>query len=139
MNISDHFYSWQADIFGWLPDVWRFQVFVVDNKPITLGKLTTGIILLFIGYFICRSVSRQISSKVLSRLDIDQSLKHTLETVIFYIMLVILTLFVLRLLNVPITIFTVLGGALAIGVGFGSQTIVANFISGLIMMIERPI
>lgn len=115
MNISDHFYSWQADIFGWLPDVWRFQVFVVDNKPITLGKLTTGIILLFIGYFICRSVSRQISSKVLSRLDIDQSLKHTLETVIFYIMLVILTLFVLRLLNVPITIFTVLGVLLPSG------------------------
>jgi len=139
MNISQHFYTWQADFFSWLPDVWHFQVFVIDNKPITLGKLSTGIVLLFIGYFLCRSISRQISSKILSRLDIDESLRHTLQMMSFYILLIVLTLFILRLLNVPITIFTVLGGALAIGVGFGSQTIVANFISGLIIMLERPV
>jgi len=139
MEIFQYFYAWQFDFFNWLPDVWRFQIFVVDNKPITLGKLTTGIILLFIGYFLCRNISRQVGGKVLLRLDIDESLRHTFQTITFYVLLIILTLFVLRLLNVPITIFTVLGGALAIGVGFGSQTIVSNFISGLIMMIERPV
>ena len=43
------------------------------------------------------------------------------------------------MLHVPITVFSFLGGALAIGAGFGSQNIVNNFISGLILMVERPI
>jgi len=91
------------------------------------------------GYFLCRSISREIEKKLLTRLDIDSSLRHTLRTMIFYFLLVVLTLFILRLLNIPVTVFTVIGGALAIGVGFGSQNIVNNFISGLVMMIERPV
>ncbi|MCB9026479.1 MAG: mechanosensitive ion channel [Bdellovibrionaceae bacterium] len=123
----------------WMPDLWKIQLLSVDGKTITLGKVITGVVLFIMGYFICRSLSKEIDNRILSRLDIDASLKHTFKTMIFYSMLIILTLFVLRLLNVPITIFTVLGGALAIGVGFGSQNIVNNFISGLILMIERPV
>ncbi len=125
--------------FEWLPDIWKFQVFVVEEKPITLGKIILGIVLFGLGYIICKTLSKEVEKKILSRLEIEHSLKHTLSTVIFYFMLVILTLFVLHLINVPVTIFTVLGGALAFGVGFGSQNIFKNFISGLLVMIERPI
>jgi MscS family membrane protein len=45
----------------------------------------------------------------------------------------------LRHVNVPLTAFTILGGALAIGVGFGSQALINNFIGGLIMLAERPV
>jgi small-conductance mechanosensitive channel len=48
-------------------------------------------------------------------------------------------LFVLRKANIPLTAFTFLGGALVIGVGFGTQKLLNNFISGFILMIERPI
>lgn len=130
---------WQADVLGWFPEVWNFKIFEVDGSPITLGKIIVGAALLFAGYFACRRLARLISNRVLSRFEIEESLKYTLETIIFYILMVILTLFILRLLNVPITIFTVVGGALAIGVGFGSQAVVSNFISGLIVMIERPV
>src|ERR1019366_1577279 len=47
-------------------------------------------------------------------------------------------LFTLHTLSVPVTIFTVLGGALAVGIGFGSQNLVNNFISGILVMVERP-
>ncbi len=126
-------------IFDWLKDIWSFQITSVDGYPITIGKIVKGITLLIMGYFLCRSVSREVEKKLLVRLDIDSSLRHTLRTIIFYFLLIVLTLFILRLLNIPITVFTVIGGALAIGVGLGSQNIVNNFISGLIMMIERPI
>lgn len=122
-----------------VPDFWNVSLISVDGEKITLGEVITGILLFIMGYFICRSLSKEFEQRVLSRLDIDASLKHTLKTMMFYSLLVILTLFVLRLLNIPITIFAVLGSALAIGVGFGSQNIVNNFISGLILMIERPV
>ena len=58
---------------------------------------------------------------------------------VFYVLLFSFTLLALRLVNVPLTVFTLLGGAAAIGLGFGSQNIVNNFISGLILLAERPI
>jgi small-conductance mechanosensitive channel len=45
----------------------------------------------------------------------------------------------LEIVNVPLTVFAFLGGAVAIGVGFGSQNLINNFISGLILLVERPI
>lgn len=126
-------------VFSWMPDIWGLQLFEVDGKQVTLGKVITGLLLIVLGYYLARKITSQIETRVLARLDVDDSLKYTLKTMIFYLMLVVLTLFTLRLLNVPITIFTVLGGAVAIGVGLGAQNIVNNFISGLIIMVERPI
>lgn len=129
-----------ADLLEILRSLWFFKVVTVsDQSSVTLGQLLTGLVLLVLGYFICRRLSRIIAKKFLARLDIEEALVVTLETAVFYILLVILTLFVLRLLEVPTEIFTVIGGALAIGVGFGTQNIVNNFFSGLILMIERPI
>ena len=133
------FLSKFTEFFSWLPDLWNIHLLTVDGKDVTLGKMVTGLLLFVIGYFICRTLSKEIEKRILSHLDIDASLKHTLKTMIFYAMLIILTLFVLRLLNVPITIFAVLGGAMAIEVVFGSKNIVKNFISSLILMIERPV
>lgn len=112
---------------------------MVDAQPITLGKLFMGIFIFGVGFYLLKKFVRQVELRFLSRLEIEDSLRFTLKTALFYILLIILVLFILHLLNVPITIFTVLGGALAIGVGFGSQNIVNNFISGLIILTERPV
>ncbi len=122
-----------------LPSIWNLKIFAIDGSDLTFGKLLSGILLLVVGYFICKKLSKQFGNKVLSRLDVDTSIQHTLQTLSFYFLLIILVLFILRLINVPVTVFTVLGGALALGVGFGSQNIVNNFISGIILMVERPV
>jgi small-conductance mechanosensitive channel len=57
----------------------------------------------------------------------------------FYLLLAMFTVISLNVLQVPITAFSFLGGALAIGAGFGSQNLVNNFISGLILLVERPV
>jgi potassium efflux system protein len=56
-----------------------------------------------------------------------------------YALLVVIFLIGLRIVGIPLTAFAVAGGALAIGVGFGSQNVVNNFISGVILLAERPI
>ena len=124
MDSLTQFIEQMQHLFFWMPDVWGLQFFEVDGKPVTFGKITTGLLLLILGYYLARKVTRQIELRLLARLDVEDSLRYTLKTMIFYMMLVVLTLFTLRLLNVPITIFTVLGGALAIGVGLGAQNIV---------------
>lgn len=120
-------------------DIWKFPVGTVDTKEITIGKIVIGTIILLFGLFASKSLSRLLGRRILPRFRLDEGGSAAVQSILFYILVVTFTLFALRAVNIPLTAFTVLGGALAIGVGFGSQNIIANFISGLILLAERPI
>jgi small-conductance mechanosensitive channel len=120
-------------------EVWESELFVVDDRPITVGKLTTALLLFVVGFFVARVVSRVLGRLLLRRVGIEQGASTAIASLAFYALLLFFFLSALRTVNIPLTVFTVLGGALAIGVGFGSQNIVNNFISGLILLAERPI
>lgn len=117
----------------------QYPVFTKDNNPITLGKIGIGISLIILGYHLSKKLSSTLSEKLYSRFDLDRGAISSLENLTFYILFCFFTLFALNTANVPLTMFTVLGGALAIGVGFGSQNIINNFICGIIIQIERPV
>ena len=119
--------------------VWRYEIASVDDRPITIGKIVTGVLLLIVGLFASKKLSRVLGRRLLPRLRLAEGAAYAIQSVIFYVLVVTFTLFALRVVNVPLTAFTILGGALAIGFGFGSQNVVSNFISGLILLAERPI
>ena len=128
-----------TDLWSRIPGIWNWVIFKIDKNTITLGQLIVGFTLLIVGYFVLRQLTRHLEKLILRRLDVSESIGHAISTFILYFSTVILCLFTLRLLNIPITIFTVIGGALAVGIGFGSQNIMNNFISGLILILEQPI
>lgn len=116
-----------------------YKLFNLDGSPVSVAKLLTGIFLLAAGFLLANRASTEFDRRVLGRLSIEDSLRYTFRRLFFYFTLFLVTVFTLRILHVPITIFTVMGGALAVGVGFGSQNLVNNFISGVLVMVERPI
>ena len=122
-----------------LTGIWDFKIATIDNSAITTGTILIGLLFLVIGLILAKFLSRRIVKKMAEKAHIEKSIQFTIERLSFYVMLIVFSLFAMRLANLPITIFTLLGGALAIGIGFGSQNIVSNFISGLILMFERPI
>ena len=120
--------------------VWNYElVTTADNRPITVHKLLVGLVLFFVGMLLARKITDAVTSRVLPRFQVSPGGKGALQSLLFYLLIVFFTLFALHVANVPLTMFTVLGGAVAIGVGFGSQNIMNNFISGLILLIEQPI
>lgn len=121
--------------------VWNFVIVCgADGKPlVTVGTLIGGIVLMGVGYVVAGMISRWIGSRLLGRLGLHQSARAPLQSISYYVLLITFGMLTLNILNVPITVFSFLGGALAIGAGFGSQNIVNNFISGLILLAERPI
>lgn len=119
--------------------VWNYEITSIDDKPITVKKLVFVLILSFLGFRFARQLSRWVGRKLLPKFGFETGVAAGLQTLAFYILVTLVILLVLYIVNVPLTIFTVLGGALAIGVGFGSQNILRNFISGLILLAERPI
>jgi small-conductance mechanosensitive channel len=131
-------WAWH-EILNQIAAVLNYKLFDLDGSAVSVAKLITGMVLLIAGYWLSGRAAREVDRRLLGRLSIDESLRYTFQRLIFYFFLCFVTLFTLRTLNVPITIFTVIGGALAVGIGFGSQNLVNNFISGVLVMVERPI
>ncbi len=128
-----------TDLWSRIPGIWSWGIFTIDKNPITLGQLVIGSLLFLTGYYITRKLTRHLEGYILTKMDVQESIGHAVSTFVFYFTMVVLGLFTLRLLNIPITVFTVIGGAIAVGVGLGSQNILNNFISGLIVILEQPI
>ncbi len=98
-----------------------------------------ALVLLILGLLFSKRLTTHIGKQLIKRVGLNQAAAFAIQQILHYLLLVLLVLFVLSMVRIPLTFFTVLGGALAIGVGFGSQNIVNNFLSGLILMVERPI
>jgi potassium efflux system protein len=122
-----------------LVSIWNYELFSSGDYPVTVGSLFLGIILIILGYFASDLLSRKLIAKLLTRFNMTQGAIAAIQSLAFYLLLIAFALVALRIVNVPLTVFTVLGGALAIGVGFGSQNVMNNFISGLILLTEQPI
>lgn len=118
---------------------WEYELVNLPNgEPLAVGQFILILLLLIGGYFAGRFiaflVNRKLSGKVL-RADAAQ----VLSRIVFWLILVVVAITALGLLNIPLTAFAFISGAVAIGVGFGAQNIINNFISGWILMTERPI
>ncbi len=128
-----------AEIWAVVVEVWNYPLATVAEGPITVGKIVGGVALLFFGYVLSKMIARLFGTRFLPRMKVTPSAAAALQSVLFYVLVVIFAIIALRVVNIPLTAFTLLGGALALGVGFGSQNIINNFISGLILLVERPI
>ena len=132
--------EWLAGAWHYFSAVWNKELVKIDDaNSLTVGKLIVGVLLVFGGFIVARMLSRLLGSRLHQRLGFNQDRAEAVQSLSFYVMVALFTLFALRFVNVPLTFFTFLGGAIAISVGFGSQNILNNFISGLILLAERPI
>ncbi|HEX3871733.1 MAG TPA: mechanosensitive ion channel domain-containing protein, partial [Pirellulales bacterium] len=118
---------------------WNYELEKVDDRPITVGKIVSGIIYLAVGLALARLLSRIFGRQIVPRLGFNEGASHAIQAMTFYLLCVVFCLLAFDLVNLPFAAFTFLGGAVAIGVGFGSQNIVNNFISGLILLVEQPL
>jgi small-conductance mechanosensitive channel len=127
-------------LFGnYLSDMWNYELATIQNSSINISNVIIAIIFLLIGLIIAKKLSRIFKKKLIRTFDINQNSINSIEKFIQYSLITVVILTSLDIANVPLSGLTFVGGALAIGIGFGSQNILNNFISGLILMIESPI
>jgi small-conductance mechanosensitive channel len=98
-----------------------------------------ALVVLFGGIAITRVVQRWLTARVLSRSRLDPSIQASIVTVTGYIGIVLAASLALGRLGVALENVALVAGALSVGIGFGLQSIVSNFVSGLILLTERPI
>ncbi len=129
----------KIDFGAWLKTIWQYPLLSVDGSSVTVGKCLVAIFLVILGFLASGFLSRRISKSLSQRLKLHTGALAAVNSISYYILILFFGFLALKTANVPLTVFTLLGGAAAIGLGFGSQNIVNNFISGLILLIERPI
>ncbi|MCF7811689.1 mechanosensitive ion channel [bacterium] len=119
--------------------IWYFNIFSVKGQAVQVNQIVIALILLVIGVFVSHWMTHRLKRYLRKHSQLDDSSILFLQRITFYILIVIIVLSTLQMIEIPITMFAYFGGAIIIGVGFGAQNIFNNFISGIILMIERPV
>ena len=105
----------------------------------TLGGILGLFVILVTGYGIATAVRFLLREEVLRRFHLSRGLPELISSIIYYLLMVIFTLEAMNAGGIELNKFTVLTGAFGVGIGFGLQNIINNFVSGLILQFERPI
>lgn len=127
------------EFFGPVAMVWNHKLLTIAGIKLSLGNLIVALTMLLFATRLSRLVAKLIDRRLIQKFVPDRSSQVTYQTFAFYGCLAGFVTLSLAIAGIPLTVFTVFGGALAIGVGFGSQNIVNNFISGIILLVEKPI
>ncbi|MGE0155891.1 MAG: mechanosensitive ion channel family protein [Geobacter sp.] len=107
--------------------------------PITLEMIAKLIILLLLLFWLSGKLRVLIADRLLVRTRMEVGARQAIGSIVRYLVLVVGFAVILQTAGIDLTALNVLAGAVGIGLGFGLQNIVNNFISGLIILFERPI
>jgi small-conductance mechanosensitive channel len=132
-------------------DIWYYELFVIDDailvdgreiktkRGITIGKTAGAIIILVFGFSLISGLIRRTVALAVNKANLGLSKSVALGRWLTLIAGFTLIVTALNLVDIPLSAFAFLGGALAIGVGFGTQNILKNLISGVMLLVEKPI
>jgi small-conductance mechanosensitive channel len=113
--------------------------FTIGSWKVNVGIILTVVLCLYGSLLISRAVQSILSEEVFPRRRVEKGVQISMGHLIHYAILLVGFLLALAALGVNFTNITIIGGALGVGIGFGLQTIVNNFVSGLILLFERPV
>ena len=116
-----------------------FFGFKVGDVTVSLSAIALGVGILGLGVFVTRAVQRWLELTYLPATDLDAGLRNSITTVAGYCGFLLALALAFSYLGLSLEKLTIVAGALSVGIGFGLQSIVNNFVSGLLLLWERPI
>lgn len=116
-----------------------YPIIVTQSRPITVTTLLVAGLILVAAFWVSRRVQAMVRRRLFPRLHLDPGIEFSILRFAHYAMITVGVLVCLKTLQVDLTGIAVVAGILSVGIGFGLQNVASNFISGLILLIERPI
>jgi small-conductance mechanosensitive channel len=130
--------SLRAPLFHVIVAVWRAGV-TVGTVHLSVGSLLECFLAIWLAIQISHAAQLLLREDVYPRVDLPRGIPYAISTMLRYGVFVIGFLAALSVLGIDMTRFTILAGAFGVGLGFGLQNIVSNFVSGVILLFERPV
>ncbi len=126
-----------ADLWRWTSDTLRG--FTIGNVTISITDIVVAVVVFTLAMMATRMVQRTLSDRVLPQTRLDVGVRHSLAAGFGYVGMTIAAALGIAALGIDLSNIALIAGALSVGIGFGLQNVVNNFVSGLILLIERPI
>jgi small-conductance mechanosensitive channel len=115
------------------------RLFLVGETPVTVSSLVLSLAILIASLVLSRLARKFVADRLLGRTRLAVGARYAIGRVFGYLILGLGILVALQSLGVNATTLAVFSGAVGIGLGFGMQDVVKNFVAGLIILVERPI
>jgi len=127
------------NIFYQVIDVLNNQLITLGGINITVWRIIYLALLVFLLIFISKRIRNWLVHKVLAKSALDLGTRTAIGTITRYTIILIGLMIILQSVGIDLSTLTVLAGALGVGIGFGLQNVTNNFVSGIIILFERPI
>jgi small-conductance mechanosensitive channel len=122
-------------------ELWFYRLMTdirIGGITISLVGILIGVLLFMIGLVVTRWFQQWLDGSVMSRGRLDTGVRNSIKTGIGYLGVAIAGLIGVMAAGIDLSSLALVAGALSLGIGFGLQNIVSNFVSGLILLVERP-
>jgi potassium-dependent mechanosensitive channel len=129
-------YAW-PDILDWYRQL--FFGFHIANTQVTFAALLASVIVFGLGYGAARLFQTWLDARVLQPAGISGGVRDSIRTGVGYVGVTVAALTACSYAGFNLSNLAILAGAFSVGIGFGLQSVVNNFVSGLILLAERPI
>lgn len=126
--------AWWSEV-----QVFDLPLFTMGGRPFTVLSLLVFIALIAILLTGAGRLQRLLAERWLTRTHLDRGMRQAVASILRYVFLVIGFLVIIQAFGINLTTLNVLAGAIGVGIGFGTQNIIQNWVSGLIVMFERPV
>ncbi|MEQ1646930.1 MAG: mechanosensitive ion channel domain-containing protein, partial [Pyrinomonadaceae bacterium] len=117
----------------------NYNLFILGEAKITPLSILYLILLTLGLVYLSGKLKDLLLAQILDRTSMGRGARQAIGTIVRYLVLFIGFIIILQTVGIDLTTLTVIAGAIGIGIGFGLQNIASNFISGLIVLLERPI
>lgn len=134
-----YFVLWVSGIDDLIINWMRSLEFTIGKSRLNLFTLLTGLIWVGIVMMFMMWLARWINAQIMSSTRLDVNLRIVLSKVIKTLLMILSVLIALPLVGIDLTVLSVFGGALGVGLGFGLQKIASNYVSGFIILADRSI
>jgi len=122
-----------------ISQLFEFTIFEINQTPITILSIIMFVLVITLFHIGSRIIKRFILDPILQRMEFESGTRYTMTRTIHYIIMVIGAIVSFQFIGIDLSGLAVIFGLLSVGIGFGLQNITSNFISGLILLFERPI
>ena len=111
----------------------------IGQITLSPGAVLGSIVLFFLGMAATHAVRRWLEQRYLPRTHLDVGVRTSVSALFSYVGVAIAVILAMAYLGLSFTQFALFASALSVGIGFGMQSVISNFVSGLILLVERPI